>query len=104
MVITNYQKKITIYFSALDGILYINENELKLNEEVEIKSSKGTNLKTSNITYDIENNIINGKENVIFVGDWGKLFGKGFIYNIDKSLIILNGRPKMTFKNKKGII
>ena len=97
-------KKITIYFSALDGILYINENELKLNEEVEIKSSKGTNLKTSNITYDIENNIINGKENVIFVGDWGKLFGKGFIYNIDKSLIILNGRPKMTFKNKKGII
>ena len=54
-------KKITIYFSALDGILYINESELKLNKSVEIKSSKGTNLKTTNITYDIKNNIINGK-------------------------------------------
>ena len=97
-------KKITIYFSALDGILYIDESELKLNEDVEIKSSKGTNLKTTNIVYDIKNNIINGEENITLIGDWGKLLGKGFIYNLNKSIIILNGRPKMTFKNNKGLI
>ena len=97
-------KKITIYFSALNGILYIKENELKLNKEVEIKSSEGTNLKTTNISYDIENNVINGNENVTLIGDWGELLGKGFIYNINKSIIILNGRPKVTFKNNRGLI
>ncbi len=97
-------KKITIYFSALNGILYIKENELKLNKEVEIKSSEGTNLKTTNISYDIENNVVNGNENVTLIGDWGELLGKGFIYNIDKSIIILNGRPKVTFKNNRGLI
>jgi len=40
----------------------------------------------------------------MLMGDWGELLGKGFIYNIDKSLIILNGRPKITFKNNKGLI
>jgi len=97
-------KKITIYFSALNGILYIKENELKLNKEVEIKSSEGTNLKTTNISYDIENNVVNGNENVTLIGDWGELLGRGFIYNIDKSIIILNGRPKVTFKNNRGLI
>ncbi len=96
--------KITIYFNAIDGILYIDKNELKLNKSVEITSSEGTNLKTLNIMYNIKNNIISGKENITLLGDWGKLFGKGFIYDIENSLITFKGRPKIKFNNTKGAI
>ena len=96
--------KITIYFNASDGILLIDENELKLNNEVEIKSSIGTNLNTTNILYDIENSVISGKENILLIGEWGKLLGKGFTYEIEDSLIIINGRPKIKFKNNKGLL
>ncbi len=96
--------EITIRFNSSDGILYIDQNELKLNKDVEITSSLGTNLKTTNIIYDIENSVIAGQENIILIGNWGKLLGKGFTYKIEESLIILNGRPKLTFINNKGVL
>ena len=104
---TGYYKlsdKTTIYFNAIDGILYLNKNELKLNKNVEITSSEGTNLKTVNVIYNIKNNIISGKENITLLGDWGKLYGKGFIYDIENSLITFKGRPKIKFNNTKGAI
>ena len=96
--------EITIRFNSSDGILYIDQNELKLNRNVEIASTSGTNLKTTNIIYDIENSVIAGQENIILIGNWGKLLGKGFTYKIEESLIILNGRPKLTFINNKGVL
>ena len=96
--------EITIRFNSSDGILYIDQNELKLNKDVEITSSLGTNLKTTNIIYDIENSVIAGQENIILIGNWGKLLGKGFTYKIEESLIILNGRPKLTLINNKGVL
>ena len=96
--------KITIRFNSSDGILYIDQNELKLYRDVEIASTSGTNLKTTNIIYDIENSVIAGQENIILIGNWGKLLGKGFTYKIEESLIILNGRPKLTFINNKGVL
>ena len=104
---TGYYKlsdKTTIYFNAIDGILYLNKNELKLNKSVEITSSEGTNLNTHNIVYNIKNNIISGKENIALLGDWGKLYGKGFIYDIENSLITFKGRPNIKFHNTKGAI
>jgi len=104
---TGYYKlsdKTTIYFNAIDGILYLNKNELKLNKNVEITSSEGTNLKTVNVIYNIKNNIISGKENITLLGDWGKLYGKGFIYDIENSLITFKGRPNIKFNNTKGAI
>ncbi len=95
---------ITIYFNATEGILHVDKNELKLNENVEISSSEGSNLKTTNINYDIKNSVIIGKENITLIGEWGKLLGTGFTYKIQESLIILNGRPKLTFKNNKGLL
>jgi len=96
--------KTTIYFNAIDGVLYINKNELKLNKSVEIISSEGTNFKTINIVYNIKNNIITGKENITLLGDWGELLGKGFIYDVENSLITFKGRPKIKFNNSKGAI
>ena len=96
--------KKNIYFYSTKGILNSKNNLLKLMESVEIKSSDEIHLTTSNIVYNIKTNIINGEDIVKLDGKWGILKGVGFSYNLEKSIINIKGRPKLTLYNNKGKI
>ena len=48
--------------------------------------------------------LISSNENIIVDGSWGSLNGKGFIYNLENSLISLKGRPLLSLNNNKGNI
>ena len=96
--------KRNIYFYSIKGILNSNEGTLKLIENVEIKSSDGTELFTDNMIYNYKNNIINSKDPVTLDGKWGILKGKGFSYDLKSSIINLIGNPKLSLYNNRGIV
>ena len=98
----NYKasNKKNIYFYSVKGILDSNKSIFKLIESVKIESSDGINLTTNNIIYNIKNDIVNGEDKVIVIGKWGILKGKGFNYNLKKSIIHLRGNPRLTLYNK----
>ena len=98
----NYKasNKKNIYFYSVKGILDSNKSIFKLIESVKIESSDGINLTTNNIIYNIKNNMVNGEDKVIVIGKWGILKGKGFSYNLKKSIIHLRGNPRLTLYNK----
>ena len=98
----NYRisNKKNIYFYSVKGILDSNKSIFKLIESVKIESSDGINLTTNNIIYNIKNDIVNGEDKVIVIGKWGILKGKGFSYNLKKSIIHLRGNPRLTLYNK----
>ena len=98
----NYKisNKKDIYFYSVKGILDSNKSIFKLIESVKIESSDGINLSTNNIIYNIKNNMVNGEDKVIVIGKWGILKGKGFSYNLKKSIIRLRGNPRLTLYNK----
>ena len=89
-----------IYFYSAKGMLDSNKGVLKLIDNVKIESSEGMKLITNNIIYNIKNNIVTGKDIVILKGEWGILKGKGFSYNIEKSIIKLKGNPKLSLYSK----
>ena len=93
-----------IYFYSTKGILDNSKGILELTENVIIKSSKGTKFVTNKILYSTEKNIIVGEDIINIDGNWGKLRGKGFIYNIESSIISLKGRPILSLNNSKGNI
>ena len=93
-----------IYFYATKGILDNNKQILELIENVVIKSSKGTKFYTNKLIYIAETNILSSNENVTVDGSWGKLDGKGLIYNLEESTVILKGRPQLSLYNNKGNI
>tara|TARA_B110000238_G_scaffold151488_1_gene163467 strand:+ start:1043 stop:1696 length:654 start_codon:yes stop_codon:yes gene_type:complete len=92
--------KKNIYFYSVKGILNSNKGILKLIESVKIESSDGMKLTTNNIVYNIKKNLVNGEDKVILKGEWGILKGKGFSYDLEKSIIELRGKPTITFYNK----
>ena len=98
----NYKasNKKNIYFYSVKGILDNKKSIFKLIESVKIESQDGINLTTNNIIYNIKNNIVNGEDKVIVIGKWGILKGKGFSYNLKKSIIRLKGNPRLTLYNK----
>ena len=98
----NYRisNKNNIYFYSVKGILDSNKSIFKLIESVKIESQDGINLTTNNIIYNIKNNMVSGEDKVIVVGKWGILIGKGFSYNLKKSIISLKGNPRLTLYNK----
>ena len=59
---------------------------------------------TNKVIYIVDNNILSSNENVTVDGNWGKLNGKGLIYNLEESTVILKGRPKLSLYNNKGNI
>ena len=89
-----------IYFYSAKGILNSKKSVIELIESVKIESSGGMKLTTNNIVYNIKNNIVNGEDKVILIGEWGILKGKGFSYDLEKSIIELRGKPTITFYNK----
>ena len=93
-----------IYFYAAKGILDNNKQNLELIENVIIESSKGTKFYTNKLIYIVETNILSTNDNVAVDGSWGKLKGKGLIYNLEESTIILKGRPRLSLNNNKGNI
>ena len=93
-----------IYFYAVKGILDNNKQNLELIENVVIESSKGTKFFTNKLIYIVETNILSTNDNVAVDGSWGKLKGKGLIYNLEESTIILKGRPRLSLNNNKGNI
>ena len=93
-----------IYFYATKGILDNNKQNLELIENVVIESSKGTKFYTNKLIYIVETNILSSNENVTVDGSWGKLNGKGLIYNLEESTVILKGRPQLSLYNNKGHI
>ena len=93
-----------IYFYATKGILDNNKQILELMENVVIESSKGTKFYTNRLIYIVDNNILNSNDNVTVDGSWGKLNGKGIIYNLEESTIILKGRPQLSLYNNKDNI
>ena len=98
----NYRisNKKNIYFYSIKGILDSNKSIFKLIESVKIESSDGMNLTTNNIIYNIKNDMVNGEDKVVVIGKWGILKGKGFSYNLKKSIIHLRGNPRLTLYNK----
>ena len=96
--------KKNIYFFSSKGILDSNEDLLELIGNVVINSSKGTNLVTNKLLYITKENIITSDDIITLDGNWGKLVGKGFKYNIENSIISLKGRPKLSLNNSKGNI
>ena len=98
----NYKasNKKNIYFYSVKGILDSNKSIFKLIGSVKIESQDGINLTTNNIIYNIKNDIVNGEDKVILIGKWGILKGKGFSYNLKKSIIHLRGNPRLTLYNK----
>ena len=98
----NYKasNKKNIYFYSVKGILDSNKSIFKLIESVKIESQDGINLTTNNIIYNIKNDMVNGEDKVIVIGKWGILKGKGFSYNLKKSIIHLRGNPRLTLYNK----
>ena len=93
-----------IYFYATKGILDNNKQILELIENVVIESSKGTKFYTNKLIYILDNNILSSNENVTVDGSWGKLNGKGLIYNLEESTVIIKGRPQLSLYNNKGNI
>ena len=93
-----------IYFYATKGILDNNKQILELMENVVIESSKGTKLYTNKLIYILETNILSTNDNVAIDGSWGKLKGKGLIYNLEESTVIIKGRPQLSLYNNKGNI
>ena len=93
-----------IYFYAARGILDNVKQNLELIENVVIESSKGTKFYTNKVIYIVDNNILSSNENVTVDGSWGKLKGKGLIYNLEESTLILKGRPQLSLYNNKGNI
>ena len=93
-----------IYFYATKGILDNDKQIIELIENVVIESSKGTKFYTNKVIYIVDNNILSSNENVTVDGNWGKLNGKGLIYNLEKSTVILKGRPQLSLYNNKGNI
>ena len=89
-----------IYFYSAKGILNSKKSVIELIESVKIESSGGMKLTTNNIVYNIKNNIVNGEDKVILIGEWGILKGKGFSYNVENSILHLRGKPKLTLYNK----
>jgi len=98
----NYKasNKNNIYFYSVKGILDSNKSMFKLIESVKIESQDGINLTTNNIIYNIKNDMVSGEDKVIVIGKWGILKGKGFSYNLKKSIIHLRGNPRLTLYNK----
>ena len=98
----NYKasNKKNIYFYSVKGILNSNKGILKLIESVKIESQDGINLTTNNIIYNIKKDMVSGEDKVIVIGKWGILKGKGFSYNLKKSIIHLRGNPRLTLYNK----
>ena len=98
----NYKasNKKNIYFYSVKGILDSNKSIFKLIESVKIESQDGINLTTNNIIYNIKNDMVSGEDKVIVIGKWGILKGKGFSYNLKKSIIHLRGNPRLTLYNK----
>ena len=92
-----------IYFYATKGILDNNKQILELIENVVIKSSKGTKFYTNRLIYILDNNILSSNDKVTVDGNWGKLKGKGLIYNLEESTVILKGRPQLSLYNKGNI-
>ena len=92
--------KKNIYFYSVKGILDSNKSMFKLIESVKIESQDGINLTTNNIIYNIKNDMVSGEDKVIVIGKWGILKGKGFSYNLKKSIINLRGNPRLTLYNK----
>ena len=93
-----------IYFYAARGILDNVKQNLELIENVVIISSKGTKFYTNKLIYIVETNILSSNDNVTVDGSWGKLNGKGLIYNLEESTVILKGRPQLSLYNNKGNI
>ena len=98
----NYKasNKKNIYFYSVKGILDSKKSIFKLIESVKIESQDGINLTTNNIIYNIKNDMLSGEDKVIVIGKWGILKGKGFSYNLKKSIINLRGNPRLTLYNK----
>ena len=98
----NYKasNKKNIYFYSVKGILDSNKSMFKLIESVKIESQDGINLTTNNIIYNIKNDMVSGEDKVTVIGKWGILKGKGFSYNLKKSIIRLRGNPRLTLYNK----
>ena len=98
----NYKasNKKNIYFYSVKGILDSNKSMFKLIESVKIESQDGINLTTNNIIYNIKNDMVSGEDKVTVIGKWGILKGKGFSYNLKKSIIHLRGNPRLTLYNK----
>ena len=98
----NYKasNKKNIYFYSVKGILDSNKSMFKLIESVIIESQDGINLTTNNIIYNIKNDMVSGEDKVIVIGKWGILKGKGFSYDLKKSIIRLKGNPRLTLYNK----
>ena len=98
----NYKasNKKNIYFYSVKGILDSKKSIFKLIESVKIESQDGINLTTNNIIYNIKNDMVSGEDKVIVIGKWGILKGKGFSYNLKKSIIHLRGNPRLTLYNK----
>ena len=78
-----------IYFYATKGILDDNKQNLELIENVVIESSKGTKFYTNKLIYIVENNILSSNDVVTVDGSWGKLIGKGLIYNLEGATVTL---------------
>ena len=93
-----------IYFYATKGILDNNKQILELMENVVIESAKGTKFYTNRLIYILDNNILSSNDKVTVDGNWGKLKGKGLIYNLEESTVILKGRPQLSLYNNKGNI
>ena len=93
-----------IYFYATKGILDDNKQNLELIENVVIESSKGTKFYTNKLIYIVENNILSSNDVVTVDGSWGKLIGKGLIYNLEGATVTLKGRPQLSLYNNKGNI
>ena len=98
----NYKasNKKNIYFYSVKGILDSNKSIFKLIGSVKIESQDGINLTTNNIIYNIKNDMVSGEDKVTGIGKWGILKGKGFSYNLKKSIIHLRGNPRLTLYNK----
>ena len=98
----NYKasNKKNIYFYSVKGILDSNKSIFKLIGSVKIESQDGINLTTNNIIYNIKNDMVSGEDKVTVIGKWGILKGKGFSYNLKKSIINLRGNPRLTLYNK----
>jgi LPS export ABC transporter protein LptC len=96
--------KKNIYFYSSKGILDSNKDLLELLGNVVVNTSKGTNFLTNKLLYTMKENIITSDDIINVDGNWGKLVGKGFKYNIENSIISLRGRPKLSLNNNKGNI
>ena len=91
-----------IYFYSTKGILDNSKGILELIENVIVKTSEGTKFVTNKLLYSNKKNIVTGEDTINIDGDWGTLNWKGFNYNLDSSIIILKGRPKLSLYNNKG--